>query len=52
MMKKLPAKEQEAIEIEERKMKRLELQEIKENLWGNGEERKIPKIARWNMRMS
>ena len=33
MMKKLPSKEQEAIEIEERKMKRLELQEIKENLW-------------------
>ena len=33
MMKRLPEKEKESIEIEERRMQRLELQEIKHNLW-------------------
>ena len=33
MMKRLPQKEREAIEIEENKVKRLDLQEIKQNLW-------------------
>ena len=33
MMKKLPEKEKEILEMEERKMQRLELQEIKHNLW-------------------
>ena len=32
-MKRLPEKEREAIEVEEKKMKRLDLQEIKQNLW-------------------
>ena len=33
MMKKLPDREREILEMEERKFKKLELQEIKQNLW-------------------
>ena len=33
MLKKLPGKEREIFEMEERKIKRLELQEIKTNIW-------------------
>ena len=33
MMKKLPTKEREILEMEERRLKRLELQEMKLNIW-------------------
>ena len=33
MMRKLPGKEREIIQMEERRMKRLDLQEIKQNIW-------------------
>ena len=33
MLKKVPSREREMIELEERRMKRLELQEIKQNVW-------------------
>ena len=33
MMRKLPSKEKEMVEMEERRMKRLDLQEIKQNIW-------------------
>ena len=41
MMKKLPHKEREVIEIEERKFKKLELQEMKTNLWRKWRGRKV-----------
>ena len=45
MMRKLPGKEREIYEMEERKIKRLELQEIKTNIWrkwrGKGREEKV-----------
>ena len=42
MMKRLPNKERGVMEMEERKFKKLELQEIKQNLWRNwrGERRR------------
>ena len=33
MMRKLPNKEKEMMEMGERRMKRLDLQEIKQNIW-------------------
>ena len=45
MMRKLPGKEREIYEMEERKIKRLELQEIKTNIWrkwrGKGRDEKV-----------
>ena len=33
MMRKIPSKEKEIMEIDERRMQRLDLQEIKQNIW-------------------
>ena len=43
MMKRLPNKEREVLEMEERKLKKLKLQEIKQNLWWKWRGRKEEK---------
>ena len=42
-MRKLPSKEKDMVEMEERRMKRLDLQEIKQNIWRKwrGKKKKI-----------
>ena len=41
MMRKLPNKKKEIMEMDERRLKRLDLQEVKQSIWRKWRERKV-----------